>query len=456
MLRFGDGTPFPLDEGFLQVLVDAVSACTAMLTATASMEERHERARQKQQALRDEEHRLERFEQTVRAAAMTSAQAPPRRPTPAEQAARRTVAIMRHAVKHARAQLGRVAAANEAEFGWIEAARQVESVLGGFFERHVLPGMVWSWSWDATPARPSFEATARGARFTADFDLEHDVLWRAPIRLAVLVPGIAIDLPRRRWLRTPAVARTHLDRCVLVGARSDPEGRRLEIQEHAGAAPGWRITLPRDGAPSATAFDRRGRAVAVSPVEPSQLAPLVDAIEQAVRARLDTRHARAVLLGEAPIGRLEETTAAPRALLAELGPIVHEIRTRSRVPGELSIKRDVAAGVREELFVSRAQLAACYASLPPQYRHLLDALGAGRGLTDVLSECATEPTAAVSRPRVPAPVLPRVNAHPPPIPRRPSARTPTQPVRSLRAIPIQDAAPQIRPWIPRRPATPTA
>jgi len=40
-VRFGDGTPFPLDEGFLEVLVDAVSACTAMLTATARMEDRH-------------------------------------------------------------------------------------------------------------------------------------------------------------------------------------------------------------------------------------------------------------------------------------------------------------------------------------------------------------------------------------------------------------------------------
>jgi hypothetical protein len=47
---------------------------------------------------------------------------------------------------------------------------------------------------------------------------------------------------------------------------------------------------------------------------------------------------RAVLLGQAPI---VDTTAAPHALHDEIGPIVREIRRRSRVPGELSIKRDV-------------------------------------------------------------------------------------------------------------------
>src|SRR5512140_1947788 len=110
MLRFGDGTPFPLDEGFLEVLVDAVSACTAMLTATARMEERHERAREKQQALREEAHKPERFEQTVRMAAITSVPANPRKPTPTEQATRRIVAAMKHALKHAREQLARATA----------------------------------------------------------------------------------------------------------------------------------------------------------------------------------------------------------------------------------------------------------------------------------------------------------------------------------------------------------
>lgn len=444
MLRFGDGTPFPLDEGFLEVLVDAVGACTAMLTATALLEERHVRARARQHELMEDECRLERFEQTVRTAAMTTATAASAnrpKPTPAELAFRRTVAAMQHAVKHSREQLKASAADNAAELGWGEAAAQVARSVGGFFERHMLPGAVWSWAWDATAGSPSFEATARGTQFTVAFELERDVLWRAPIRLSALAPGVVVDLPRRRWFGKPVVVPTPLDRCVLVGARCDPEGYRLEIQERPGAAPGWRITLPRDGTASATAFDRRGRAIAVEPITPSQIATLVDAIDLQLRTRRATRRTRTVLLGGVPVDRLDDTTTAARALLDELGPIVREIRARSVVPGELSLKRDVAAGVREEVFVSRVQLAACYASLPPQYRHLLDAIGVGRGLTETLGECSTEVSSASTLVVPPAaPDLAPPRAAPPPIPQRPSAYTPTAPVKSLSAIRIQHPA----------------
>src|SRR5690606_40681154 len=34
MLRYGDGSPFPFDDAFLDLLVDAVDACTTMLAAT--------------------------------------------------------------------------------------------------------------------------------------------------------------------------------------------------------------------------------------------------------------------------------------------------------------------------------------------------------------------------------------------------------------------------------------
>jgi hypothetical protein len=469
MLRFGDGTPFPLDESFLEVLVNAVGACTAMLTATAHMEARHARARAKQQVLLEEARTLERFEQTVRMAAAGGA-VPQLGPRPTEQAFEQTVAAMQHALTQAREQLTQAVAANTAEFGRGEAPQQVELAVGRFFECHVLPGSVWTWSWDATPEQPSFEATAHGARFTVDYDLEQDAPWQAPIRIATLAPGIVLDLPRRRWLQQPVVRTMLLDRHVLVGARFDEEGWRLEIQEREGAAPGWRITLPRSEAATATAFDGHGRAIAIYPVMPEKLAPLLAALDQQVRARLGARRVRTVLLGGIQVSQFEDTTTAARALLDEIGPIVREIRTRSRVPGELSLKRDVAAGVREEIFVSRVQLAACYASLPPQYRYLLDAIGVGRGLTGGVGEPSTEAAGEITtgpapdarterapeaRPRPSPPPRPsRPIAHPPPVPRRSQAGLPTVPVKSLRAVPTQSSAGKPMPWMGLRAATP--
>jgi hypothetical protein len=238
MLRFGDGTPFPYDEGFLEVLVDVVSACTEMLTVTADMEDRHERARQKQHELLEEELKLERFEESVRVAATPSTSMNRPKPTHAELAFRRTIAAMQHAVKHSREQLKLAAEANAAELAWDESAQQVELAAGGFFEHHVLPGMIWSWSWDATSTKPGICATARGTRFTVEFELEHDAMWRAPIRISELVSEVMIDLPRRRWFGKPTVAPVSLDRCVLVEARCGTEERSLVIQERAKASPG--------------------------------------------------------------------------------------------------------------------------------------------------------------------------------------------------------------------------
>jgi hypothetical protein len=108
------------------------------------------------------------------------------------------------------------------------------------------------------------------------------------------------------------------------------------------------------------------------------------------------------------------------------------------MPGELTLKRDVADGRREELYVSRANLTALYGSLPGEYRRLLDAAGFGRGLTTGIAELAAQ----ASQPAIPARGTPPPPARSsaPAIPARPSApataarptaprpRHPTQPL----------------------------
>jgi hypothetical protein len=62
-------------------------------------------------------------------------------------------------------------------------------------------------------------------------------------------------------------------------------------------------------------------------------------------------------------------------LLSQLTPLARTIRERSRVHGELVLKRDVAGGRREELFVPRAQLSQHFAKLPPEYRRPFEDMG---------------------------------------------------------------------------------
>jgi len=82
-----------------------------------------------------------------------------------------------------------------------------------------------------------------------------------------------------------------------------------------------------------------------------------------------------ISLGGQPLERLPEPRVVPMEVLQQLTPLSRTIRERSRVSGELVLKRDIEGGRREELFVPRAQLAARFAKLPMEYRRPFEDMG---------------------------------------------------------------------------------
>jgi hypothetical protein len=425
MLRYGDGSPFPFDDAFLDLLADAVEACTTMLAATADLDHQRADAEAVLQAIGEEERQLLMFERAVAAACETAPSretASGRDSTPAMRAAERTRSAMEQAVELSREHLKQISATKAALPSWDGTARQVHAAAGEFFTRRLLPGARWAWEWDVTGPAPHAEATAEDARFRVVFDLELPRAFGAPVRIDALVPDLIVHLPRRRWFRKPVETALPLGRCFLVAARHDDRGRELVIRKPDRS--GWRIELPEDGQPSVTALDRRGRPAGTGLVRTDELAPLLDALDRELATPRLPRRAHTVLLDGAHVAELSDTTLAARALLDELGPTVRAIRQRSRTPGELSLKRDVADGVREELYVSRASLTAPYGDLPAEYRRLLDDAGFGRGLTTGIAELGAEPPP------------PERLARPSPAPRQ---RHETQPL--VAATPAQPATP---------------
>jgi hypothetical protein len=391
MLRYGDGTPFPFGEELLELLEDAVATCTQMLAATASLDRQRAEAEAALVRIGEEERRLVMFE---RAVAAVCTPPPSAAQSVAAAAAEQTRSAMATAVDQSRDRLRRLSAAQGSAPGWARTARRVQAAAARFFERHVLPGTGWTWLWDVTTGVARAETTGYGARFRVCFDVDLPPPWDAAIPIATLAPGTVAQLPQPRWLRRPVDAPIALDEHAVVRAVYDVDRRELVIRERGARAGGWHIELPHHSMGTVTLLDRRDRPRASSFVEPTELASLLRAIDAAMLAPGLARHAREVILGGRPVSELADTTLAPRALLDELGPVVREIRARSRMPGELTLKRDIADGKREELYVSRAALTARYASLPPRYRMLLDAAGFGDMPPTTRGELTVSATAA--------------------------------------------------------------
>jgi hypothetical protein len=61
-------------------------------------------------------------------------------------------------------------------------------------------------------------------------------------------------------------------------------------------------------------------------------------------------------------------------LVRVMTPIVREIARRSGAPGELVLRRDVKAGRRDEIYITKAELHEKTLPLPPQLRAVFDSL----------------------------------------------------------------------------------
>ena len=65
MYRYGDGSPFPLDENFIETLTTAVETCTNAFVPLAELDGRREKAREVRREADKELGRLADLEATV-------------------------------------------------------------------------------------------------------------------------------------------------------------------------------------------------------------------------------------------------------------------------------------------------------------------------------------------------------------------------------------------------------
>jgi hypothetical protein len=381
MYRYGDGTPFPFDDNVIELIPAVVDACVAMFGAAAHLDGLRAQAQDARADADAATAQLAELEQALVAAVA------PRQPrlgkdaSAVQEAAQRALDGARQALAGARAGLERTVAQAAAAPRLDRALAVTSTAAASLFAKRALPRTAWAWAWKASGGG---EASATSAEFAMTFELTAPP-WTGPVRLATLAPTAALRLPRRKLIGAPALAKVALDRAALLEARKDGAQVTLVLREHAHKpSPGWRVISPRADAPEITValLDERGGSArhesTLGGDDAAAVGALVVAIDAAMTATLAHRKTREVTLGGVALRSLGDPAEPGRVLLALLAPTLRAIAERSRVPGELSLKRDLGQGRREELFVSRAALIEKYANLPPTYRALFDAAGLGR------------------------------------------------------------------------------
>jgi hypothetical protein len=394
MYRYGDGTPFPFDDNFIELIPAVIDACVTMCGAAVHLEGLRAKAKEARRDADAEAAQLGRLEQALEAAVAPVGPALGKDATLVQETAQRALDAARQAIAGARAGLERRVAVAAAEPRLDRALAQTYAAASALFARRALPRTGWAWAWKASGGS---EASASSARFTMTFDLTEPP-WTGPVRLAALAPSAQLRLPRRRTLGKPALARIALERAGLLEARHDGAQVTLTLREQAHRpSPGWRLISARADAPEVTAvlLDERGAATRHEEVlggdDAAAVGAVVAAVDAAMTAALAHRRTREVALGGTALHALTDPAEPARALLELLAPTLRGLSERSRVPGELSQKRDLGHGRREELFVARAALIEKYAALPPPYRGWFEAAGLGREAGESALARALEP-----------------------------------------------------------------
>lgn len=377
MYRYGDGTPFPLDENFIETLTAAVETCTNAFVPLTELDARRERAREARREGDRESGRLDDLEKSL-SATLTPYVPQDKKPGITHTVAQKIAGLAKSSIAEAKQQVEARVRATEAQAQPKTAADAVVKALRPFFDEHQLPKSAWIMSWDVRGAEPAADAVATAGRIQAAFALTPDP-YRAPIRVEQLGEGVIVHMMRKGVFGKAKPAPVDLGKYVMVAFESNHREQIITLKEQANkASAGLRFALG-DGSATWVAITVAGDADGEpNPLDPEDVPPIRQLAERANAALKDLINKRTLVdltFNGNAISDLDEPRIVPLELLQQLTPLARTIRERSRVSGELVLKRDIGDGRREELFVPRSTLAQQFARLPPEYRRPFEDMG---------------------------------------------------------------------------------
>lgn len=379
---FGDSTPFPLAENFLDTTCAASEVAVALLRAD---EVRREERRLMQAAEERALHELEHLEVFDRRVEETFSGAFDALRTDTGQAARDMVADLRAGVLRWREAKVKKALETAALAGILPA-------LGKFFARHQLPNTEWSLAWKA-PLNGKSGAIAQvharapfGLYATFDVAIPPTHAWAKPARVATMIPKLSIRMMKKPVLRKARIDAESLDAYFITEVIDLPGESSLTLRRSSRKpSAGLRILLPNEAgqATRVARIDEKGARVSepetMSPEDSGTLRRLFAHVGGAMRSLVAHRaKIRMAYLAEVPVGDMEQPAELARLFVQSVAPYVREIARRSNGRSELALKRTLGDGRREELFVSYAQVLTGVDALEPAHRAFFNAFDLAR------------------------------------------------------------------------------
>ena len=402
MYRYGDGTPFPLEENFIETLTSAVEACTNAFMPLQELDGRRERARAGRAEADRELSKLAELEKAV-TSALSPYMVPDKASPQSQSVAQKTLAAAKTSIQQARALVDGRVQALEAQAGAGTASDAVLHALRPFFDHHQLPSTKWIMSWDVRGHEPRADAVATAGRLSASFSLQLDSL-RGPIRVGDLADSVVVHMMKKGLLGKAKPAPVDLSKYVMVAYEKTNSEHVITLKEKADkASQGLRFMVSDTGASWQSISVNGDAETDPNPLDFEDvdgIRRLGEGASKALKDLVNHRVLTDLTLGNQELQKLAEPRIVPMEVLQQLTPLARTIRERSRVSGELVLKRDIGGGRREELFVPRAQLAQQFMKLPMEYRKPFEDMG--------ISSEDTQPAISIGSPqlRPPAKVPP--------------------------------------------------
>jgi hypothetical protein len=382
---YGDYSPSPLDDNFLDLLPALVSTAANLLRlhdATIEIRERAEIIRRKAEQVR---YGLDGVAHEFGLALQTFSH----QHEAAEEAERLVRDVVDLVNRHRQDVAERQELAlTEQEAALADVRRQAVPLVGEFLLKHPLPESEWRTLWryhkgsnsavsaEAHMSHPSGLAGCVGIKPPAGGR------WADAVKVGSFVPDLIVTLPQPSILNNNLKrSKVRLHSYFIVSVDVSNQTERMTLSKTlTGKGNVYRLEKDaRDGSISValeSSSEGDTGTTALTGVDHDEVDALFEAVSHEAYGLYQlAREVKSLTFEGQPLEELDDLTRLVVLLFDSLAPAVTELCQRSPNPRELALKRATGHRKREEIFLPLDELLAPIESLRPEHQFLFSRLG---------------------------------------------------------------------------------